>query len=178
MRSSKETIASEDETKSTCLDKVSPSIEEIDSTINQLLKNPPLDACPFNNFRDVHMWLHAGINPHRLRIGEDVLESEMVQEFGLAKRRSRYSFVNVHDDKVLDRIRELYPMEYGKPIVPKSKLLGKEFTKGIVAKVVQGMSINWANFGHETNINQGRKWQSKLDTLIAKKASLLGTYVV
>jgi hypothetical protein len=109
MRSSKETIASEDETKSICLDKVSPSLEEIDSTINQLLNNPPLDACPFNNFRDVHMWLHEGINPHRLRIGEDVLESEMVQEFGLAKRRSKYSFVNVHDDKVLDRIRELYP---------------------------------------------------------------------
>jgi hypothetical protein len=61
---------------------------------------------------------------------------------------------------------------YGKSSIPKSKLLGKEFTKGIVAKVVKGISVSWANFGHE--INQQRKWQSKLNILIAKKASLLG----
>jgi hypothetical protein len=48
-RSSKEIIANEDETKNTCLDKVNPSIKEIDSTINQLLKNPHLDAYPFND---------------------------------------------------------------------------------------------------------------------------------
>jgi hypothetical protein len=75
-RSSKETITSEDETKNTCLDKVSPLIKEIDSTINQLPKNPPLDAYPFNNFRDVHMLPHDGINPHRLRISKDVLENK------------------------------------------------------------------------------------------------------
>jgi hypothetical protein len=44
-------------------------------------------------------------------------------------------------------------MVYGKPIVPKSKLLGKEFTKGIVVEVVKGISISLANFGHETNTN-------------------------
>ncbi len=73
--------------------------------------------------------------------------------FGPTRGRSRYSFVDVHDDKVLDRIRELYPMVYGKPTMPKSKLLGEEFTKGIVAKVVKGISVSWANFGHETNTN-------------------------
>jgi hypothetical protein len=69
---------------------------------------------------------------------------------------------------------ELYPIVYGKSFVPKSKLLGKEFTKGIVAKVVKGILVSWANFGHETKINQQGKWQSKLNILIAKKASLLG----
>jgi len=34
---------------------------------------------------------------------------------------------------------ELYPIVYGKSFIPKYKLLGKEFTKDIVAKVVKGI---------------------------------------
>jgi hypothetical protein len=98
----------------------------------------------------------------------------MVQIFNLVKGRGRYSFANVHDDKVLDRIKELYPIMYGKSSVPKSKLLGKEFAKGIVAEMVKGILVNWANFGHETNTNQQGKWQSKLDTLIANEALVFG----
>jgi hypothetical protein len=58
--------------------------------------------------------------------------------------------------------------------MPKSKLLGKEFAKGIVVEVVKGKVVSWANFGHETNTNWQGKWQPKLDTLITKKALLLG----
>jgi hypothetical protein len=47
----------------------------------------------------------------------------------------------VHDNKVLDRIKELYPIMYGKSTMPKSKLLRKEFAKGIVAKVVKGKQL-------------------------------------
>jgi hypothetical protein len=47
-----------------------------------------------------------------------------------------------------------------------------------VLEVVKGISISWANFNHETNTNQQGKWPSKLDTLITKKASLLGTDVI
>jgi len=43
---------------------------------------------------------------------------------------------------------------YGKSIVPKSKLLGKEFAKAIVVEVVKGILVSWANFGHEINIHQ------------------------
>lgn len=50
------------------MDKVNKSIEEIDSTINQLLKNPPRIACPFNEFKDVHKLPHEGINLDRLKI--------------------------------------------------------------------------------------------------------------
>jgi hypothetical protein len=57
-RSNKEIVASEDEIENTCLNKISPWIGEIDSTINQFLKNLPLDACPFNDFKDVHMLPH------------------------------------------------------------------------------------------------------------------------
>jgi hypothetical protein len=56
--------------------------------------------------------------------------------FGHVRRRSGYSFASIHDDKVLDRIKELYPIiMYGKSTVSKSKLLGKEFAKGIVVEV-------------------------------------------
>jgi hypothetical protein len=54
--------------KNTFMDKVNKSIEEIDSTINQLLKKPPCIACPFNEFKDVHKLPHEGINPDRLKI--------------------------------------------------------------------------------------------------------------
>jgi hypothetical protein len=59
----------------------------------------------------------------------------MIQVFGHARGRNGYFFANVHDDKVLDRMKELYPIVYGKSIVSKSKLLGKEFAKGIVVEV-------------------------------------------
>jgi len=140
-------------------------IEEIDNTINQLLKNLPLDACPFNEFKDVHKLPHEGINPHRLRIGKDVLELEMVQLFGPTRGRSRYSFADVHDEKVLDRVKELYPIVYGKLIVPKFKLLW-EFAKGIMAKLVKKILVIWVSFSHEININQQGKL--KLDILITK----------
>ncbi len=140
-RSSKEIGLSEDLIEmSTCLEKTSESIKDIDYIINQLLKNPLPNACPFNDF-------------HRLKTRKNLLETKMIKVFGLARGRSGYSFVDVHDDKELNRIKELYPIVYGKSIVPKTKLLGKEFAKGIVVKVVEKILVNWANCGHETNTN-------------------------
>jgi hypothetical protein len=54
-------------------------------------------------------------------------------------------------------IKKLYPIVYGKSTTSKSKLLGKEFAKGTVTKVVKGILVSWASFGHETNINQQGK---------------------
>jgi hypothetical protein len=79
---------------------------------------------------------------------------------------------------VLDRIKKIYPIVYGKSIIPKFKLLRKEFAKGNVVEVVKKILVNWASFGHETSTNQHEKWQSKLDTLIVRKASILGMDVV
>ncbi len=71
-----------------------------------MLKDPPPpDACPFNDCMDVHNLPHEGINPHRLKTGKDVFEIDMVQVFGPIKGRNGYSFADVHDDKVLDRIK-------------------------------------------------------------------------
>jgi hypothetical protein len=45
---------------------------------NCYLNNPPLDACPFSVFKDLHNLPHEGINPHKLKNGKDVLETKMV----------------------------------------------------------------------------------------------------
>jgi hypothetical protein len=54
--------------------------------------------------------------------------------FGHSRGRTGHSFADVHESKVLYRIKELYPIVYGKSIVPKFKVLRKEFAKGIVAE--------------------------------------------
>jgi hypothetical protein len=40
-----------------------------------------------------------------------------------------------------------------------------------MVEMVKKVVVNCANFGHETNTNHKGKWESKLDTLITKKAS-------
>jgi hypothetical protein len=77
--SSKETGLNEDEVETIIgLEKNIKSIEDINCTINELLQNPSFNACPFNDFKDLHNLLHEGINPHRLRISKDILEIEMI----------------------------------------------------------------------------------------------------
>jgi hypothetical protein len=77
--SSKETGLNEDEAKTIIgLEKNTKSIEDINCTINKLLKNPSLNACPFNHLKNLHNLLHENINLHRLKIGKDVLEIEMI----------------------------------------------------------------------------------------------------
>ncbi len=51
--------------------------------------------------------------------------------FGHARGRSGHSFADVHESKVLYRIKELYPIVYGKSIVPKFKILRKELQRGL-----------------------------------------------
>lgn len=88
-RSNKEIGLSENEIEMiTCLEKTNESIEDIDYVINQLLKNPPPDACPFNDFKDLYNLSHEGINRHRLRNGKNVFETKMIKVFGPTKGRS------------------------------------------------------------------------------------------
>jgi len=60
----------------------------------------------------------------------------------------------------VDRIKEIYPIVYGKTKLPKSKLIGKEFAKGIVVEIMKGKKVSWVGFCHETNTNQRSKWLS------------------
>lgn len=76
------------------------------------------------------------------------------------------------------RIKEIYPIVYGKTNLPKSKLTGKELAKGIVVEMVKGKKVSWAGFGHETNTNQRSKWVSWMEKYIENKAILLGKTIV
>jgi len=42
----------------------------------------------------------------------------------------------------VDRIKEFYPIVYDKTNLPKSKLIGKEFARGIVVEMVKGKKVS------------------------------------
>jgi hypothetical protein len=66
---------------------------------------------------------------------KDAVEAEVREVFWATRGRSGYSFVDCHNHDVLDRIKEVYPIIYGKDDAPKSKLISKEFARKIVAEV-------------------------------------------
>jgi hypothetical protein len=94
--------------------------------------------------------------------------------FGEARGRSGYSFVDCHNDQVVDRIKEIYPIVYGKIDLPRNKPIGKEFARGIVVEIVKGKKVNWSGFGNETNTNQRSKRLSWMEKCIENKVVLLG----
>ncbi len=112
---------------------------------------------------------NEGVNPHRIKT-KDVIEVEVKEVFGLAKGRSGYSFVDYVDQKVLDTIKEINLVVY---TIPKNKLIGKEFAKGIIIKIVIGKKMSWAGLAHETNANQRSKWSSWMDKCVEKKVTIL-----
>jgi hypothetical protein len=113
------------------------TLENVEIKINKLLKNQPLPTIDFHEFKPNYGLPNEGVNPHKIK-SKDVVEAKVKKVFGLARGRSGYSFVDCHDQKVLDRISETYLVVYNKEDVPKSKLIGKEFAKGIVAEIVKG----------------------------------------
>lgn len=63
--------------------------------------------------------------------------------FKVARGRSGYnSFVDCHDLIILYKITYIYPIIYGKDDVPKSKLISKEFPRGIILEVVKGKLVS------------------------------------
>ncbi len=84
----------------------------------------------------------GGINPHRIR-NKDFAEVDLRKVFKVARGSSGYnSFVDCRDLLVLDKIKYIYPIIYGKDDVPKSKLVGKEFPRGIILEVVKGKLVS------------------------------------
>jgi len=149
------------------------TLENVEIKISKLLKNQSLPAIDFHEFKQNYGLPNEGVNPHRIK-SKDVVEAEVRKVFGLTRGKSGYSFVDCHGQKVLDRIKEIYPIIYNKEDVPKSKLIAKEFVKGIVTKIVKGKKVSWARFIHETNANQWSKWSSWMEKCVEKNVALLG----
>lgn len=98
--------------------------------------------------------------------------------FGEAQGRSGYSFADCHNAQVVDRIKERYPIVYGKTNMLRNKLIGKEFARGIVVEIVKSKKVSWLRFNNETNTNQRSKWLSWMEKCIEKKVVLLGKTIV
>ncbi len=62
--------------------------------------------------------------------------------------------------------------------LPKSKLIGKEFARVIIVKMVKGMKVSWVGLGHETNNNQRSKSVSWMEKCIEKNAILFSKIIV
>jgi len=107
------------------------------------------------------------------------MKSKDVQDdvFGLARGRDGFSFVDCYNFQVVARIKEMYFIVYGKNEVLKSKLIGKDFVKGIIIEVMKGRKVSWDGFGHETHTNERSKWLSWMEKCIEKKANLVGKIV-
>jgi hypothetical protein len=59
-------------------------------------------------------------------------------------------------------------------MILKSKLIGKEFVKGIIIEIVKGKKVSWVGLAHETNAKQQSKWLSWMDKCVEKKVAILG----
>ncbi len=170
---SKEQIVSDDETETMQIVE-EKSLEDLEVKIGKLLKNQPPPTIGFHEFKKNFRLPFGGINPHRIR-SKDFVEVDLRKVFKVARGSSGYnSFVDYHDLLVLDKIRYIYPIIYGKDDVPKSKLIGKEFPRGIILEVVKGKLVSQVGFGHEINANQQSKWLSWMEKCLEKKGSLLG----
>jgi hypothetical protein len=137
---SKDQAVNDDETKTIQIVE-EKTLENLETKIGKLLKHQPPFAIAFHEFKIKYKLPRQGINPHKIK-NKDVDEAKIKEVFGAARGRSGFSFTDYHDDKSLDRIKEIYPIIYGKDDVPKSKLIGKEFAKGIVVEVVKGRKVS------------------------------------
>jgi hypothetical protein len=115
----------------------------VDASIRKFLRNIPYVAIDFHTFKDDYGLPSEVVNPHRTR-SKEIHEVELKEVFGPIWGRSGYSFVNCHNAQVVDKIKEIYPIIYGKINLPKSKLIKKEFVKGIFVEMVKQKKVSWA----------------------------------
>jgi hypothetical protein len=63
------------------------TLENVEIKISKLLKNQPLLAIDFHEFKPNYGLPNEGVNPHRIK-SKDVVEIEVRKVFGLARGRS------------------------------------------------------------------------------------------
>jgi hypothetical protein len=97
------------------------TFKNVEIKINKLLNNQLLPTIDFHEFKRNYGLPNDNVNPHKIK-SKNVVEAKVRKVFGLTRSRSGYSFVDCHDKKVLNRIKEIYPIIYNKEYVPKSKL--------------------------------------------------------
>ena len=107
---------------------------------------------------------NKGKNPHKLRLPLDIHDKEVTDVFGLPKGRkgrAGYHYGVCKDQKVVARIDEIFPLVYLRDL-PRSKVIAKQFARGIVMEVKKKKLVSWAEFAAASNKNQRSKWLKKV----------------
>ena len=107
---------------------------------------------------------NKGKNPHKLRPPADIQDKDVTDVFRPPKGRkgrAGYHYGDSKDDNVLNRIAEIFPLVYLRDL-PKSKVIAKQFARGIVMEVLKQKPVSWAEFAAVSNRNQRSKWLKKV----------------
>jgi len=120
-----------------------------------------------------------GKNPHKLKIPLDLAETDLIDIFGPAKGRkgrAGYEYLECTDEEICSRILEIFPIVYLRDL-PESKIIAKQFARGIIMEKRKKKPVSWADFAGNSNRNQCSKWLKKVKLCLANIANLTGSSV-
>lgn len=86
----------------------------------------------------------------------DLLEKDITDAFGPAKGRNGragYHYGECKDEVVVARICEIFPVVYLRNL-PTSKVIAKQFARGIIMETLKNKPVSWADFAGTSNKNQ------------------------
>lgn len=145
-------------------------------TLASLRKHPPPRAVSAAQFASNYGLPSKGRNPHQLKTPVDLHEKDISDAFGPAKGRNGragYHYGECKNEAVVARICEIFPVVYLRNL-PTSKVIAKQFARGIIMETVKNKPVSWADFAGTSNKNQRGKWLKKVQFCLAGIAELTG----
>ena len=142
-----------------------------------LKKHPPPRAVSVQEFENTYGLPKEGKNLHKLKIPSDLTETDLIQVFLPTKGRKKkagYTYSECNDVEVVARIFQIFPVVYLRDL-PKSKIIAKQFARGIVMEKRKKKQVSWAKFVGTSNHNQRSKWLKKVETCLAVISRITGS---
>lgn len=155
--------------------KKAPLDKQLDK-LASLKTHPPPRAVSAEEFETKYGLPRKGKNPHKLRPPHDLHDKEVTDVFGPAKGRkgrSGYHYGECKDEEILARIAEIFPIVYLRDL-PKSKVIAKQFARGIIVEKHKKKPVSWAEFAGTSNKNQRSKWLKNVKLCLSGIAELTG----
>lgn len=156
--------------------KKSPLEQELEK-LASLKKHPPPCTVTTEEFVTTYGLPKNGTNPHKFRIPQDLIEKDVSDVFGPAKGRngrSGYAYAECKYKDVVHRIVEIFPLVYLRDL-PRSKVIAKQFARGIIMEKQKKKPVSWADFAGTSNRNQRSKWMKKVTMCLAAIANITGS---
>jgi len=118
-----------------------------------------------------------GKNPHKLKIPFDLVEIDLIEVSETMKGRkgrAGYTYSKCNDAEVLTRIVQSFPVVYLKDL-PKSKVIAKQFARGIVMEKRKKKLVSWTEVAKTSNRNQRSKWLKEVELCLATISKITGS---